>query len=307
MLDLIRKALRKPWILNILVLLAAAVLLWPFVLDVYNALDLGRRNDDAGEHDVFLVDEAELFSPEEERELRQQMQKPARYCAVFLMTTRDTGSKGHAAYAEWAFQRAFSDGDGILFLIDLDNRQLRLQKNDDNPLLSTELCESITDNVYRYASAGDYYGCARSAFSQVTAVMGGSQIPQPMKHSSNLLIALCLGLMAAFWAALRQNDVNRPDEVYQINRRACRSITFTDGKLRQFNSADYAGTLGELASGLIRGIGELAASDSGGSWSSGGGSSRSGSGNSGRSGSGGSSRSGSGRSGSGSSGGSHRF
>ena len=316
MLSLLRKALRKPWILNTLALLAAAVLLWPFILDVFNAWRLGKAGAETGSHAVILEDNAQLFSPEERSGLEREMGQSARYCSVALLTTRDTGRLGHAAYAEQAFDRLFSGTDGILFLIDLDNRELRLQKNDENRLITTALCESVTDNVYRYASAGDYYACAKNAFSQAAALMSGGQIPQPMKHISNLLIALCLGLMLAFWRAYRQNDVNRPEEVYQIYRRAYRSISFSDGKLRRLDWADYAGTLGEILGGIVSGIGEVAGSGgssgsrSSGGWSSGSRSSggwSSGSGSSGSRSSGSRSSGGSSRSGSGSSGGSHRF
>ena len=63
---------------------------------------------------------------------------------------------------------------------------------------------TITDNVYRYASRGEYYECAWNVFDQAETLLEGGRISMPMKHISNLLIASVCALLLNFILLLFQ-------------------------------------------------------------------------------------------------------
>jgi uncharacterized protein len=311
MRKLICRLLRNNWVLNCLVLAAVVVLLLPFFLDLLNAMGLtGVQTEYTGDR-VVIRDDAKLLSDEEEELLVKYMDPVAELCATAFVTTANTNGMSNARYAEQLYDHLFPKEEGILFLIDLDNRTLRLQKSNGNGLLTTAMCDSIMDNVYRYAAAGNYFICARETFIQTAAVMNGKSVHQPMKHMSNALIALCLGLMAAFLAACKENNVNRPLEVYQLNRGSKRTIKLSNSKFSVETDRNFAEIGFRVIAGFFSAFGD---DDSGGGWSgdSSGGSWSSGSSGGGRSSGGGSSggsrsSGGSSSGGSRSSGGSHRF
>ncbi len=58
--------------------------------------------------------------------------------------------------------------------------------------------ETITDNVFRQAGRGDYFGCASSVFQQIRRLMDGEGIARPMKLTSNALLALVLSLLMLY-------------------------------------------------------------------------------------------------------------
>lgn len=61
--------------------------------------------------------------------------------------------------------------------------------------MTSSYADTITDNVYRYASSGDYYTCAYKVFEQELALLKGSKISQPMKYISNALLAIVAALL----------------------------------------------------------------------------------------------------------------
>ena len=59
--------------------------------------------------------------------------------------------------------------------------------------------DSIVDNVYLYATDGDYYSCASSVFRQIDVVMNDGIIAHKMKYIDNAIIAIVLGLFVNFF------------------------------------------------------------------------------------------------------------
>ena len=63
---------------------------------------------------------------------------------------------------------------------------------------------TITDNIYRYATREEYYLCAEHAFEEILSVLKGQRIAQPMKYLSNALLALILSVLLNFsWLKAR--------------------------------------------------------------------------------------------------------
>ena len=69
---------------------------------------------------------------------------------------------------------------------------------------------TITDNIYRYASKEEYYNCAYNAYDHALTLLKGGMISQPMKYISNALIALVSALLLNFMVLVIQKGYLHP-------------------------------------------------------------------------------------------------
>ena len=152
------------------------------------------RNAETG-YIVYISDREDLLTDNEEALLAETMQAVTDYGnALFVTDAVTSGSAENAARSD--YYSRYGNESGCIFLIDMNHRVLTLQSTGEIYRTVTRgYANTITDNVYRYASRGDYYGCAAKAFEQVAALMEGSRIAQPMKYICNALMALILALL----------------------------------------------------------------------------------------------------------------
>lgn len=152
------------------------------------------------EYDVVIEDAANLLSDEEREELIEAMKPVAEYGHVAFITTLQNPGTAEA-YCHKVYDRYWGADpvSAAVFLVDMDNRYVRLQCDgyiysivDDN------YCDTITDNVFKYAREGDFYSCAEQAFVQVGTLLSGQRIAQPMKYISNALLALISAVLLMF-------------------------------------------------------------------------------------------------------------
>lgn len=160
------------------------------------------ENPETG-YQVLLEDDAALLDSEERTQLAEEMKVITPYGnAVFK--TISYNSYSTSSYARDFYHDLYGQSSGTLFLIDMDNRELYLFS--DGAIYRTvtkSYAESITDNVYRYASKGNYYSCASEAFEQIHTLLAGRKIAQPMKYISNILLALILAALINYFLAMR--------------------------------------------------------------------------------------------------------
>ena len=98
-----------------------------------------------------------------------------------------------------AWANANFKGTCTLFIIDMATRQLAVWSSTDvQKTLTQSKGYTITDNVYKYASRGDYAGCAESAFNQMYKVLKGVNVKGPMRVISNALLALLAAILLAY-------------------------------------------------------------------------------------------------------------
>ncbi|MBP5256191.1 MAG: TPM domain-containing protein, partial [Clostridia bacterium] len=233
----------SPKALNAVFTVAIVILLLPFGVDIFRGVMNGRREASLGGTDaskITLIDGAELFSEAEDEKLRDDMIPVTSFYPVAVVTTSDTGGVSTPSYAARTYRSVFGGSDGIVFLIDMDNRYLYLYTSDSNTRLSAEKCDSITDNVYRYASAGDYVLCAEKALEQTRQVMAGISIPQPMKHMSNALVALSAALLGVFVYAVSKTGIKPPQEVYQLDPNRKKSIRISNVTSKLIRTYTYS-------------------------------------------------------------------
>ena len=56
----------------------------------------------------------------------------------------------------------------------------------------------ITDNIYQYATQGDYYMAAKKTFEQMEIILEGGRIATPMKYATNAAFAIGIVLIINF-------------------------------------------------------------------------------------------------------------
>lgn len=131
------------------------------------------QGQSSGEKRVF--DEARLFSEKEAGELETEIQsmREAMNMDVVIVTTDDAGGKTAAKYAEdFYIDNEFGTGkdySGVLFLIDMDNREIYiLPVGTMNRFLTDERWNAILDDAYNEIGQKEYGACAQSFLNGVT-------------------------------------------------------------------------------------------------------------------------------------------
>lgn len=160
---------------------------------VISHAETAYTNPDTG-YRVAVEDNAALLSEAEKQALADSLTEITAYGSAAFVTTAENNASA-AVFAESCYRSLFGTDSGILFLIDMDNRKIYIFS--DGAIYKTitkAYANTITDNVYSYATRGDYFGCASEAFSQVLALLRGQKIAQPMKYISNALLAVIAAL-----------------------------------------------------------------------------------------------------------------
>ena len=189
-----------------------------------------------GTNQVIIQDDAGLFTQDEIRQLTAVMSESLTYGHMLLVTTEDNPYYDSYTYADQIYLEKVGAKPGIIFLIDLDERVLWLSAMDGlDYTLSDYDCEIITDNVYTYASQGNYFKCAERVFSQVRDALIGKYVPKPMKYICNLLISLLLALILNAVIAMQMSKKKKPtNRSWQANMIShCKIINPTATFLRE--------------------------------------------------------------------------
>ena len=113
---------------------------------------------------VFVQDDADLLASNEEVALKQAMIPLTKYGNAAFITTDDNSSQT-PKFAQRQYRELMDDDSGVLFVIDMDNREIylfmdgKIHKEIDN-----DGAMMITDKTYGYASDGYYFRCAEETF-----------------------------------------------------------------------------------------------------------------------------------------------
>jgi uncharacterized protein len=247
---------KKHIALNTVLIIAVIVLALPFILDIIRSSSSAEALAELppeNEADVYIDDGAGLFGEEQYAQVKAAMLRVTSLYPVALVTTGDTGGYYTTeSYAVSKFRDLYGSGKGILFVIDMQNRYLYLYTDNGNSKLSVSKCDTVTDNVYMYARNGDYTKCATETFSQVFDVMADIAIPQPMKHMSNLLIAVSASLFAVFVYAYKKTRIKSPGEVYQLDKdmKKLININNADATLKRSYRISHSSSSGGRSGGF---------------------------------------------------------
>lgn len=185
-------------------------------------------NPDTG-FEVIIEDEAELLSEAEELSLAQKMAEVTAYGhAAFVSVDSNYTSAG--SYAEDCYYSFFGYESGTLFLIDMDNREIYIYSDGDvYKTITKSYANTITDNIYTYASDAEYFACAYKAFEQIVTLLKGNRIAQPMKYASNAFLAVLVALLINYFVVKVTSAAGKPGEreLLEATKHRC-SFTNTD-------------------------------------------------------------------------------
>ncbi len=147
---------------------------------------------------VIIADKQSLLSDSEVQKLLEDMKKLTAYGNVLFVSDYPAGwNTGNAAAR--TYDSFFKEKDGTEFYFDMHNRKIYIYSMGSVlKVIDQGYANSITDNVYKKASRGDYYGCAASAFAQIFTVLDGGRIAQPMKVISNALLGLIMAFLIGY-------------------------------------------------------------------------------------------------------------
>lgn len=159
---------------------------------------------------ALIEDDAQLLNDEEEQELAALMQDITAYGNVAFKTI-DYNDRGTESYARKYYQEQFGTASGTLFVIDMDNRNIWIHSDGAvYKVITKSYANTITDNVYRYASNGNYYDCAVHTYDQILTLLKGQKIAQPMKYISNGLLAVILALLLNYGLVSFFSRIKKP-------------------------------------------------------------------------------------------------
>ena len=208
---------------------------------------LRYTNEDTG-YEVFIADGEDLLTDAQEEELTACMIPITEYgnvvfesASLYRQSTKD--------YISGKYDRYWNESASV-FLIDMGERDLGLYSSGKiAKTVTPSYASSITDNVYRYASRGDYFGCAAQAFTQEATVLAGGRIAQPMKYISCALLAVIAALLVNYLIMRRaaknshasQSEMMRAVAVSTVMGAAATTVTKRIRHARSSGGGHYSG------------------------------------------------------------------
>ena len=163
-------------------------------------------------YQVVIDDKADLLTAEEENSLKGQMQLITEYGNVAFCSI-DDNSYSADYYAENYFYSLWGYDSGTVFLIDMDNRMIYIYS--DGAIyrrITKSYANTITDNVYTYATDGNYYACASKVYEQIYTLLEGGRIAQPMKYISNAFLAMIISFIILYFCVHSFSKAKKPTE-----------------------------------------------------------------------------------------------
>lgn len=98
--------------------------------------------------------------------------------SVYAVTTEEAGGKTSQAYADDFFDAYAPGADGVVLLIDMDNREITISTGGIAiRYLTDERIEAVLDEGYAYISEGEYYECLQ-AMADTVSYYYGKGIPE---------------------------------------------------------------------------------------------------------------------------------
>lgn len=157
---------------------------------------------------VIVDDKADLLTDDQEESLMSEMEKLTEFGHIgFVSTNSATTTKD---FADTYYHSKFGTQSGSIFVIDMDNRMVYIFSDGYNyNVINTSIANSITDNIYTYASKKDYYNCALKAFEQMYTVLNGGKISEPMRLISNVFLAFTISSIIIYLYALSTSSIKK--------------------------------------------------------------------------------------------------
>ena len=170
-------------------------------------------NPDTG-YQVLIIDELSLLTESEQAKLAEDMMPLTAYGHAVFWTT-DVYAYDAIEQARIKRKELYYFDSAAIFAINMGSRKITIQTYGDiRNTITDSKARSITDNVSHYATSKDYYSCSAEAFKEMSKVLAGEYISEPMKITSYAVIAAMLGVILALLIAFskRNNPLRREYE-----------------------------------------------------------------------------------------------
>ena len=173
------------------------------------------KNEESG-YEILVDDVADLLTYDEEKQLVDDMKDCSEYGFILFVSTDENKFYSVDDYAQDYYRSRIPDENGVMLLIDMDKRKICVYSEGKlQNVITNSKANIITDNIYTYASDGDYYTTASKGFEQIEAVLNGKKIAQPMKYVSNACLAILISLVINYFFARAVSKKVKPSD-YQI-------------------------------------------------------------------------------------------
>ena len=195
-----------------------------------------------GHYEVFVDDQACLFTDDEIDELLEEMDPITEYGNVGVITIDMNAYSSTADFATDYIDYYYGMySDSVVFVIDMDNRWLDVTSEGNlMDSITPTKADIITDNIYHYAEDGDYFRCAKRAVNLIYDVLAGNKIAQPMKYLSNGCVAILLSLIIGYIVARSASSTAKASDSQKL------ANIFTQFKVRN-PKATYTGETKEYS------------------------------------------------------------
>ena len=162
------------------------------------AAETQKQTNGATGFTAVIDDSAGLLDSAEYSSVLETMMSITEYCNAGLYTY-SAGSTEYVMNKAKNWGNSTFSGDYTMFIIDMSTRQLAVYSSENiYRTITQEKAYTITDNVYSYASRGQYGTCAMTAFNQMYRVLKGETVSGPMRYISNILLALLAAILLAY-------------------------------------------------------------------------------------------------------------
>ena len=149
-------------------------------------------------YECIILDYEDLLTDEEEAALYEVMQRIAPYGNIMFSTEYLSDTGDYEKHSEDRYYEYFGNEPGVNFQIDMGNRKLTISTSTGMDDVVGSERDSIVDNIYVYATNGEYYKCAERCFEQIYAVYNDGVIAHGMKHIDNAILAVMFALILNF-------------------------------------------------------------------------------------------------------------
>ena len=247
-----------------------------YALDASSFLSSSVYENEKTGYTAYIDDEEDLLSSSEEERLAQKLIPLTEYGNVAFLSGR--GENDAASNIRDFYKAVFYGKSGLIFFIDMGNKEIRIQSGGNfYKTITSNVANSITDNVYIFARKGDFYKTAVLAFSQVQGKMEGRFIATPMRWISNFFLAIFLGLLFNFTMLLlswKQNKAGSRAVLGALQPNITledREVLMTNQSKMRISSGSGSGRIGGGRSGGGFSGGGFSGGGNSGGFSSGGG------------------------------------
>ena len=200
----------------------------------------------ADPYDIIYEDQAELVGDDEKEAVLASMEPISEYANVIFYTTEEKEASTTAAVCEKVCAGYYGSSKKtpvVLFTIDMYHREIYLYcTGPTRHIIRNRDANSITDNIYRLASAKRYDDCAIGAFEQCQRLLTGSSIWRPMQRINNLFLAIILGFLLNYlYLRVARSMTVKKEKVrttpfdtnrfkLKVSKQCIRTYTFTEAE-----------------------------------------------------------------------------